>query len=188
MVTRTFLFIASLFLCLLAGSASAAAGTTPKQVYLDYTDAIRTAGLTEIPKFIHPDELVRFRSMILPIFAEGQGEDAIALATQFFGPEATPASVAALPPDRFMAQFLAQVGAEIGLDKVNFGEAEVLGDVTEGEVIHLVTRTRIGMGDLSIMQMEVVSMKPHGDSFGLMLSGQIDGIAKMLNAKFRKLK
>jgi len=186
MITRIFLSAALLLLSLLALPATAAPGATPKQVYLDYADAVRQSGLAEIPKFIHPDELTRFRTMILPLFATEPGSEGVLSATHFFGPDATPDSVNALAPDQFMGQFLNQVGTEIGLDRMNFGEAEVLGEVREGEVIHLVTRTTVGIGELSITQMEVVSMKPHGDSFALLLSGQIDGIAKMLSAKFRQ--
>ena len=67
--------------------------------------------------------------------------------------------------------------------KPTFDKIEVLGSIPEGEVVHVVTRVQIGVGVLAVRQMEVISVKPAGEVWRVMLTGQIEGFAQMVRAR-----
>jgi hypothetical protein len=63
------------------------------------------------------------------------------------------------------------------------GDVQILGAVREGETVHLVTRSSAGAAGIELTQLEVISLKPYEDTWRLLLSGQIEGLAKALNSK-----
>ena len=162
--------------------AGAAASETPEQVADAYINAIRTEGLVAVPAYIHPDELERFRDMLLPVLV-GDGPVADGLRTVFFGEEATLASVRAMGAQDFMKGFMGFVQSQMSTLDVSIGESETLGSVREGEVVHLVTRNTAGAGPLQLTQMEVISLKPYQGTWRLMLSGKMEGLAQALSAQ-----
>ena len=162
--------------------ACAAASETPEQVADAYINAIRTEGLVAVPAYIHPDELERFRDMLLPVLV-GDGRAADGLRMTFFGDDATPVSVRAMDARTFMQGFMGFVQNQMSTLDVSIGQSETLGSVREGEVVHLVTRNRAGAGPLQLTQMEVISLKPYQGTWRLMLSGKMEGMAQALSAQ-----
>lgn len=166
----------------LAASASAAARETPEQVAGAYINAIRTDGLAAVPGYIHPDELERFRDMLLPVLV-GDSPAAGSLRTAFFGEQATLASVQAMDAKAFMQGFMGFAQNQMVAMDVNIGQSETLGSVREGEVVHLVTRNTAGFGALQLTQMEVISLKPYQGTWRLLLSSKMEGLAQALGAQ-----
>lgn len=162
--------------------ASAFANETPEQVANGYIDAIRVSGLAAVPGYIHPDELERFRSMLLPVLV-GDSPAAGSLRTAFFGEKATLASVQAMDATAFMQGFMGFAQNQMVAMDVNIGRSETLGSVREGEVVHLVTRNTAGVGALQLTQMEVISLKPYQGTWRLLLSSKMEGLAQALGAQ-----
>ena len=161
------------------------AQATPEAVATAYADAIRTRGMESVPEFIHPDELSRFKAMLLPIF-EGSAPSNTNLMHAFFGPDATFEKVAATEPPEFMRIFMSIAGGQMKSMNVTIGKSEIIGSVKEGIVVHLVTRNTVGAGPLQMTQLEVVSLKPYQDTWRLLLSGKLDGMAQALKAQAAK--
>lgn len=175
--------VAVLLVLLVACSACqmATAQNRPEDVALAYADAVRMRGLDAIPEYIHPDELARFKTMLLPVLVDSpMGEG---LRTVAFGAEATPESVGALSDADFMRGFMAFTGQQMKQLGVKFGNMAVVGAVNEDEVVHLVTRNTAGAAGVQMTSMEVVSLKPYQQSWKLLLSGQLEGMAQALRAQ-----
>lgn len=167
---------------LLGFPLGAAASETPEQVAEAYINAIRTGGVTAVPDYIHPDELERFRGMLLPVLVD-DNPVAGQFRTALFGEGATLASVQAMDAKAFMQGFMGFVQGQMTAMDVSIGQSETLGSVREGEVVHLVTRNTAGAGALQLTQMEVISLKPYQDSWRLLLSGKMEGLAQALGAQ-----
>lgn len=162
--------------------ASAFANETPEQVADAYIEAIRTHGLAAVPEYIHPDELERFRGMLLPVLV-GDSPSADPLRKAFFGQKATLASVQAMDAKAFMRGFMGFAQNQMAAMDVSIGTSKTLGSVREGDVVHLVTRNTVGAGALQLTQMEVISLKPYQGTWRLLLSGKMEGMAQALGAQ-----
>jgi hypothetical protein len=171
-----------LALALFGPAGRVVAAESPEQVERQYVEAVRSKGLTAVPEFIHPDELSRFREMLLPVL---RGESALAknLRAAFFGPSATAESVEAMNPEEFMRGFMSFAQGQMKAMNVTIGKSDVLGSVKEGELVHLVTRNTAGAGALQLTQLEVVSLKLYQNTWRLLLSGKLEGMAQALKAQ-----
>ena len=170
----------------LAGVGNAAAATSPEDVACEYMAALREEGIVASVRYMHPDELQRFKAMFQPLFDASDSEAALGLLKVFYGEKATPKSVAALSAEEFLRGFLRVADTQFKALDVTFGDMQVLGSVQEGDVLHLVTRVNAGTPDFSLTQMEVVSMKRHGDDWRVMLSGQVEGFAQAIRGQWLK--
>jgi hypothetical protein len=158
------------------------ASETPEQVAEAYINAIRTDGLAAVTDYMHPDELERFRGMLLPVLT-GDSAAADPLRKAFFGEAATLASVQALDAKAFMQGFMGFAQNQMKAMDVSIGQSQTLGSVREGDVVHLVTRNTAGAGPVQLTQMEVISLKPYQGTWRLLLSGKMEGLAQALSAQ-----
>ena len=162
----------------------ALAEETPEQAAVTYFNTLKSDGFEAAPRFIHPKELERFKSMLLPLFTvKGSDEN---LSTLFFGEEMTSSEISAMEPQDFMAGFLSVVGAQMKSSKINLGETNVIGTVREGETVHVLTRNSAGNEDFKLTKVEVISMIPDGDTWKLLLSGEMEGMAQALKSQLEK--
>ena len=77
---------------------------TPEQAAVTYFNTLKSDGFEAASRFIHPKELKRFKSMLLPLFTvKGSDEN---LSTLFFGEKMTSSEISAMEPEDFMAGFL----------------------------------------------------------------------------------
>lgn len=159
-----------------------AAYETPEQVAQAYVDAIRSKGMTAVPAFMHPEELERFRQMLVPVLVSDT-PIAANLRTALFGPGSTAGSVQSMDSEQFMGGVKAFAQEQMNAMNVNVGRSSILGIVKEGDVVHLVTRNTVGAGPLQLTQLEVVSLQPYRDSWRLLLSGKLEGMARALEAR-----
>jgi len=176
---------------LLSPSLSTAAAETPEQLCEKYFTAIKQQGATASVDFIHPDELLRFKQMLLPIFDAGEEKAKAEVIQALYGKTATSASVKTMSPADFMRGFMKISEAQAKSMNISFGDIKILGSVNEGDVVHLVTRHSAGTQDFSMTELEVVSLKPYQDSWRVLLSGKLEGMgqaikAQMLRARSQK--
>jgi hypothetical protein len=176
--------VALLVMVVLAGLASPVlAQSTPQSVAEAYVAAIRADGMSAAAEYIHPDELRRFKDMLSPLIADPTSPTALGFVQTVFGPKATVESVAALDPLSFMRGFMGFVDSQLKAVNMSIGNLQVLGAVPEGEIVHLVTRGSAGAMDMQLTQLEVMSLKPHQDTWKLLLSGKIEGFAQALRSR-----
>jgi hypothetical protein len=162
-------------------SASLAQGTgTPEQAVKDYMASLQKDGMMAVSGFLHPDELKRFKEMLLPMFRKDAAQKSEAIHG-LFGAEATLAAVEAMPPAEFMDGFMRLAGEQ--LKGATFGDADIVGTVRENDVVHVVTRAAARVKEIQIKTLTVVSTKKSGADWKLMLSGELEGLAAALSAQ-----
>ena len=157
---------------------------TPEQVAVTYFDTLKSDGLETAPSFIHPKELERFKSMLLPLFTMNDSDENLSIL--FFGEKKSPSEISAMKPADFMAGFLSVLGTQMKSSKINLGETNVIGSVKEGETVHVLARNSAGNQDFKMTKVEVISMIPDGDTWKLLLSGEIEGMAQALKSQLEK--
>jgi hypothetical protein len=175
-------------LLLAAGAAHAAdkpaPKTTPESVVREYMTALKERGMTAVTPFLHPDELERFKAMLLPILKTelaGKGD----LTRALFGNGITPAALDAKSALEFMDTFMVVLAQQ--MKDFTFDSIEVLGSVQEGEITHVITRTLgAGPNGMTIKALEVQSLKPHGGAWKLLLSGQVEAIGEALKLQLQQ--
>jgi len=170
----TFAASMALFMTLFAGIAQAA--SSPEQTAIDYMAALTKDGMTAVPAFIHPDELARFKEMLMPMVRREAATGDTPVTDVLFGKGTKLAQVEAMPPLDFSTALMRVVGQK--LDGVKYGDVQVLGTVREKEIVHVVARVvaEVSAG-VQMKSVEVISTKKSGDDWKLLLTGQLEGLA-----------
>jgi len=170
----TFTASMALIMTLLAGVAQAAG--TPEQTALDYMAALKKDGMTAVPAFIHPDELARFKEMLMPLVRREAATGDTLVSDALFGKGTKLAQVEAMSPVDFCSALMRVVGEK--LDDVKYSDVQVLGTVREKDIVHVVTRVAAEVSaGVQMKSVEVISTKKSGDGWKLLLTGQLEGLA-----------
>lgn len=167
----------------LAFAFCVSAQETPEGAALSYFEAIEKNGFQASADCIHPDELARFKSMLMPLFSTGDRQQKEDWADAFFGDQWSAKEVVALPPREFTRAFIKFMERQAGLDRIKIGEVKVLGTVAEGDLVHVLTRTSAGTEDVQIAQLHVLTMIPDGAHWKLTLPAEIEGAVQALMNK-----
>lgn len=183
MSSRLLSGLAALVLWFASPGWAADAPATPEDACRAYFSALAADGLTVAPEYIHPEELARFRDMLIPMFSEelAPGNDQIVEA--FFGPGATRQTANDASPLEFMRAFMRMFAAKLEQVGVRFDAVEIIGSVPENDLVHVVTRVTMGTGPLSVQQVQVVTLKQHDGQWKVMLGGQIEGLAQAIRSR-----
>lgn len=175
--------LAVLLLWFASAATGHAAPVTPEDACRDYFSALAADGLTVAPEFIHPDELARFRDMLIPMFSEEFAPGNDQLVTAFFGPGATRQTANDATPLEFMRAFMRMFASKLEQVGVRFDAVEIIGSVPENDLVHVVTRVTMGTGPLSMRQVQVVTLKQADGKWKVMLGGQIEGLAQAIRSR-----
>jgi hypothetical protein len=155
------------------------AASSPELVVQQYMAALRDEGMPAISRFIHPDDLKRFKDMLMPMVRRDATQKSEVIHG-LFGAEATLASVEAMSSIDFMNSFMRVAGEQ--LKDAKFGDVEVLGTVRETYTVHVVARTGTSIKGVNVKSMEVISVKRAGADWKLLLSAELEGMAAALSA------
>jgi len=167
---------------LLFGAAQAQ--ETPEQVATTYFETLKSDGIEAAPRFIHPKELERFKSMLLPLFTAGGSTDN--LSTLFFGEKKTPEEISAMAPSDFMSGFLSLAGAQLKSSNINLDKITVIGKINEGETVHVLIRSSTGNDTFKLTKVEVISMIPDGNNWKLLLFGEMEEMVQVIKSQLQK--
>ena len=153
---------------------------SPESIAEEYFAAMQREGLTATVRFMHPDALAEFKTMMLPVYeAEAQaGESSLLSAT--FGPSSTLATVKESRPEAFMSAVMNLVIAQTGAEQLSFDKIEILGVVPEMDQRHVLTRISAEASGVGFAQIEVLSFLPFEDTWRLQLSLEMRGLAAAL--------
>lgn len=179
-MVRTTIVLVLLASLALAVGAATPASNSPEAVVTEYMAVLQKEGMAAVSRYIHPDELKRFKDMLMP-WVRKDASQKNEVVPGLFGSDATLASVEAMPPAQFMDGFMRLVGEQ--LKDVSFGDIEIVGSIREKDMTHVVTRVAAGYKEVRISKLEVVSTKPLGKEWKLMLSGELEGMAAAISGQ-----
>jgi hypothetical protein len=134
----------------------------------------------KVARHIHPDELARFKKMLMPWLRKEAASDDGPLK-DLFGPDATLKDAESATPAEFMDAFM-----QIVLDQfkeAKLGEPQILGSVKENDLLHFVTRNEVSVQGVRMNPMEVISLRAAGSEWKLLLSGNLEGLAAAIAAQ-----
>jgi hypothetical protein len=179
-VVKTPIALVLLAFFALGAGAQTPAANSPEAVVTEYMSVLQKEGMSAVSRYFHPDELKRFKDMLMP-WVRKDASQKNEVVRGLFGSDATLASVEAMTPAEFMNGFMRLVGEQ--LKEVSFSDFEIVGTVREKDMIHVVTRVAAGYKEVRINKLEVVSTKPLGKEWKLMLSGELEGMAAAISAQ-----
>jgi hypothetical protein len=174
------LLLISLMSFALAATAQTTAANSPEGLVKEYMSVLKTEGMAAVSRYLHPEELKRFKDMLMPWVRIDASQKSEALHG-LFGADATLAQVEAMPSEKFMDAFMRLAGDQ--MKDVTFGEIEIVGTVREKDMTHVVARVAAGVKELRVNQLTVVSTKPLGNEWKLMLTGELEGLAAAIGAQ-----
>lgn len=151
-----------------------------------YFAALKSREFQKAATYFDSSQLTEFREMmqfykVLPEKSQKQ------FVAGFFGSQATIASVEELSNIEFFALFFDAIMKQAErAGTLSFDKLEIIGEVPEGESLaHVVTRNKVAIGDMSLEQMEVVTLRKNNDKWYVMLTGKFKGLPEQLKAAFK---
>jgi hypothetical protein len=168
-----------LMAALLAFAPGLAAQDTPEQVVQRYFDTFRTADYAGNVALMHPEALASMKETMSGLASlPGAAEDPA--FAQTFG-VANLAEFNQLSPAALFERILrSQLEQPEIREMLSSAQTNVLGHVMEGDsVAHVVYRMRMGVGEVSVDQVQVAPLKRADGQWRVLLTGSFAG---MMNA------
>jgi len=144
----------------------------------------------EVAKLYDPEALKEFKSMMVsPLEASSEELPEAMVPGLFegiFGDGKTIEEIREMSDKDFFSSFLRNsmdVASEVG---VSFKNLYIIGSIPEGDSIrHILARMYVKIGDMELEKLEVLSVKKIGDSWGIILQGQVKGMAEQFVKMFK---
>lgn len=170
---------ASAALFLLACSGAAAQNPeSPEQVAGRYYAAMENSDWKTCTTLMHPEELARFKAVFVPLMDSPKGAEG---ARELMGLN-SPAEFKKLSDQQVFERFLTHM-----MEKSDMGEimstmrATVIGSVMEGkDTAHVLYRMKMSAYGTDIEELEVSTLKRHGDTWRLALDKNTEGMAESI--------
>lgn len=137
---------------------------------LEYGQLLVASDWDGAAAMMHPDALAQIRDLgelIVQVDPSGQA------ATLFFGDAASAMDEAA--DEELFAAFLSFVMEQAGLGAaLSTMEQQAIGQVVEGDTVHVLSRTHMEVEGISISELSVASFAPHDGEWRMLLTAQIE--------------
>jgi hypothetical protein len=184
----------ALALCLLALLSAAVQAASPSEsptagaeaVARDYLLAVKAHGFAANADFMDPEELARFKAMLMPVFDAQARAGSRSLINATFGAGATLAEVRQATPAEFMRHLARVMAARMPKQSMDFTDLQVLGAIPEKDRTYVVIRTRADPDQPSTEQVSVVTLHPYEDTWKLALSADMEEAARSLDKPIRQ--
>jgi hypothetical protein len=156
--------------------------SSPEGAVMSYIEAMKEGDLVRMGKMMHPEALATFRAMMQPVvdLAE-KTEGGASEMLQLFDGVTSVAQLRKLDDAKFFTSFykgMAALQPDL-LDALKGSETEVLGHIMEGDdTAHVIYR--LSTTGSSAKQTEVVSLQKTKTGWGVMLTGEFEGLADAL--------
>lgn len=158
------------------------------QVAADYYNALKRSDYPAAASFYDRNALREFRSM-MSFINELPPQTSLQVYKKLFGDSATKLSVNALNDVDFFAAFLGAMMANVQAQtKLSFDQLQIIGEVIEGPMVHVVTRNKVSAGTLKVEAMEVISLKRTSKRWRILMSGRIKGMAESIRQSLKASK
>ena len=145
------------------------------QVALASLTTTNTKGLAGGVVFLHPDDINRFKKLMVPVL---EAERGATLLNATFGREAQIMDARLADPADFLTRFDKVAAARQGDAPTRFDTAAPIGVVTEGEQLHVLLRTLTG--PTQTQRLVVVSLKRSGTDWKVTQTGELQALAASL--------
>lgn len=166
-----------------AVSADALSPEAAKQVTETYYAALGQQGFGGAVGLLHPQEIERFRSMVMPGFERERAAGRRTLINATFGRDADLTRVRMADSTDFMRRFARLAAARSRDLPVGYDQVVVLGSVEEGDMLHMVSRIETGRGASASQRLEVLSLKPYKGKWRVMLNSGFEEMARSLGGQ-----
>lgn len=161
--------------------AQACGAQTPEEVAKAYMEGVEQEKWQDVSNLLAPEALLEFREMTS--FYQ-QLPSAERMTKRFFGPDATPETVAAMSDAEYFSAFLRTTLTRAKKVGLTFKEMKVIGSVAEGEkLIHVVVRVKVELGEIEMDRMEICSCVLTEDGWKIALDKQWKGMALEMKAR-----
>ena len=115
---------------------------------LAYLTTTNAKGLAGGVVFLHPDDVNRFKKLMVPVLEAERDAGRRTLLNATFGREAQIMDARLADPGDFLTRFDKVAAARHGDAPTRFDTAAAIGVVTEGEQLHVLLRTLTGAGQI----------------------------------------
>lgn len=165
---------------------------TPETLLVEYFNAFKTGDLDVMSKIMHEEELEKLKREMMPVVERGInsvksgiGQDEV--AKRLFSEDDDVEAIRAESSPMFFIRFMEWV-YELNPNMKNAmsgATVQPIGHVMEGETAHVVYRVSIEMAGTKFNQVTVMSARKSGDEWKLMLTGEIEGMGKLLQRNMK---
>jgi len=174
--------------------SATAAEKTPEEMIQLYFDAFKKNDLKQVADNMHEGELAKFKDVMMPVIekgvesaAGGYTDDHVAL--RLFVQSENIEAIRADSPKEFFLRFLNWVMQLNPMMKTSLDGAtiQVLGSVPESDMAHVVYRMSLDLFGARMSQLAVMSVKKQDGEWKLMMTGEIEGMGKLLQMNMNKM-
>lgn len=184
----------ALILCLLALFCSALEAAPPPEpqaaaaedVARAYLLALKAQGFAANANFMDPEELARFKAILMPVFNAQARAGSRALISATFGYGATLAEVRKATPVDFMRHLARVMAARMPKQSMDFTDLKVLGAIPEKDRAYVLVRTLAAPDEPSRERVIVVTLHPYEGTWKLALSADMEEAAQSLGDPTRQ--
>ena len=170
--------LAVLAAALLAAAPRLAAQDTPEQVVARYFDTFRTGDYAGNVALMHPEALEELKETMAGLVALAGTEDEG--FREMFGVASMEEFNRLTSAQLFERMLRSQLDQPEMRELLSGAQTVVLGHVMEGDTTaHVVYRMRMGVGDVTVDQVQVAPLKRAGGEWRVLLTGSFAG---MMNA------
>ena len=177
-------------LCFCIASISAASDlSTPESAAKAAMDAISAQQFTEYGTYMHPEALASFRKMMMEVVESAAEAKAETQLLKLFSDAPSVAALQKLNDQEFFGSFLKGVMTSVPMMKeaMSGADTKIIGHVFEGNnLAHVVTRISLTMQGVGMKKMSVISLQKDGESWKMLLTGELEGLANILKSQHSK--
>jgi len=145
---------------------------------------MQTKGLAATVPLTHPAEITKFHDLMMPVFDAEHSQGKRESLDRFFGTGASMEEIKQANPPEFMSRMLSALAPSF--ESVQWQSIEIIGTAREGDVVHVVTRIHLGVGETKVIQLQIFSFKEFEGNWKMMMSGDIQNMAPLLRASIEK--
>ena len=147
---------------------------SPQWIARVYLEAVRHRGFIATADYLHPDEMARFKAMLIPVFEAESKAGGRALMNATFGRDARLADVRLADPTEFLRRFARVMSVRMTERRTDFDELKLLGSVEEGELVHVLVRLRSESQTAAQDRLEVISLLPFEEGWKLIMWPELE--------------
>jgi len=158
---------------------------TPEEIAVSYFDLLKQHQWAKAAELYDSLSLAEFKEM-MSFLLEIPDENASQVLGSILGPGSTKASFKSMSDIAFFSIFLEKVMEQASkVGELQFDKVNVLGSIMEGDSVqHVLVRTNVSIGDVTLESMEVISFKKTGGDWKILMQGKIKGMAQQLRKAF----
>jgi hypothetical protein len=161
-----------------SGISVYAQNESPEEVAKASMELMSKGDWSSYARLMHPDALAEARKTFRPIVA---ADESGKFAEQFFGVKNS-TEFDALSDIAAFEALLNNITKNIPLvgELLKTTDFSIIGSVPEGtDLVHVLYRTGMKAGQLSVSKLEVISLRRHQGRWRLMLTGDFEGLATL---------